>query len=490
MRRSKIVITIVLLLVTGLVPLQAVAADTNFYTYTYDLYEVQIESPDAYTPEAMLLGSSLGIGDFKNPKGLFATGESIYIVDTGNHRIVEVTRDFQLVRVIDHILIDGETSTFKNPQDIFVSEEKEIYICDTENNRVLHTDSDLNLIKTITKPQDETFQEQQDFIPLKCVVDRADRVYILAANVNKGFMEFDLDGEFNGYLGANKVKVSFWRVLQKRFMTKAQRSRMELFVPTEYSNLAIDEDNFIYATTTTYDEGDLVNGLAAPIRKINSLGEDILIRNGYEDPIGELWWGTGGDIKGPSKFEDITALNNDTYYALDRVRGRIFGYDFQGNLLYAFGGIGNRIGYFLYPVAIDHIGTDLLVLDNRSASVTRFRLTEYGSLINNGLMEYKEGRYDASADYWRQVLHINGNYYLAYTGIGRALLRQDRFKEAMRYFKAQKDFTNYSKAFAEYRKEWVEEHIELLIGGAALLILLPKLMKGIRKIRKGEVFRS
>ncbi len=487
MRKSRLILVCLLIITTVLGPVPKACAETyNFYTYSYDYFGNELDSPDAYTAEDFLLGSSLGIGDFKNPTGLFAKDGFIYIIDTDNNRIVVVDKSFNLVKEIKSVMMEGAENALAKPQDIFVTDNGDMYICDTGNNRILHTDKDLNLIKTYTKPEDETILEDADFIPKKCVVDTAGRLYLLAGNVNKGFMEFDDQGEFTAYIGANPVKASLFEVLQKRLMTKEQRSRMESFVPTEYSNLSIDQENFLYATTTTFNGGDIGRrGKIKPIRKLNSLGEDILIRNGYEDPIGDYYWGEGGDISGPSKFEDVTAMENDTYYAIDRVRGRVFGYDFQGNLLYAFGGVGNKLGYFLYPVAIEHIGTDLLVLDNRTAALTRFTLTEYGSLINDGLALYKEGRYEESSDYWQQVLRLNGNYDLAYIGIGRSLLRQGKYKEAMKYFEMKRDTANYSKAFAEYRKQWVEQHIGWLIGGFAVLLLLPRLIKFIKKLIRG-----
>lgn len=487
MRKSKIVLVCLLLSITALSPVARVSANSDFYTFSYEFFGNEMKSPDAYTPEDQLFGSDLGteVGDFKNPKGLFVRNEKIYIVDTGKNRIVEVDKNFNLLRVIDRVMIDGQESTLLNPNDIFVTENEDLYICDTDNNRILHTDKELNLIKIYTKPEDENILSGSNFIPMKCVVDQAGRLFLLAGNVNKGFMEFDAKGEFTSYVGANPVKASLFQVLQKRLMTKEQRARMVLFVPTEYSNIAIDQDNFLYATTTTFDPGDLANEKAFPIRKINSLGEDILIRNGYDIPMGDLQWGTGGDIQGPSRLEDITPLENDTYFAIDRNRGRVFGYDFQGNMLYAFGGLGNKLGHFLYPVAIDHMGTDLFVLDNRSASLTKFTLTEYGSYINEGLALYKEGRYEESAEYWRKALHLNGNLDLAYIGIGRALMRQGHYEEAMKYFEIKRDRDNYSKAFQEYRKEWVEANIGYLIGGVIALMILPKLIRIIKKLIKG-----
>lgn len=484
-RRAKKYIVCLLLITMIFTPKARVLAESESYTYTYEYFDFPLESPDAYTPQAQLFGSQLGIGDFSNPKSLFVRDDYLYIVDSGNNRIVVVDKYFELIRVIDKAFINGEESTFLNPSDVFVDKKGNLHICDTDNNRVLHTDKDLNVIKIYVKPDDPTVLEETSFAPLKCVADSAGRLFVLAANVNQGFMEFDKNGEFSNFTGANPVKATFFQAFAKRLMTKEQRDRMIQFVPTEYSNLAIDKDDFLYATTTTFTPGELSNEVIYPVRKLNSLGQDILVRNGYEPPIGDLLWGTGGDITGPSRFEDVTPMENDTYFCLDRNRGRIFGYDFQGNMLYAFGGIGNKLGFFQYPVSIEHMGTDLLVLDNRALSVTRFTLTEYGYYINKGLELYKEGRYEESADYWRKALKINGNYDLAYIGIGRALLREGHYKEAMKYFKVKRDYKNYSKAFAEYRQEWVEENIQYLLLGAVALIIIPLTISKIRKVLKG-----
>lgn len=487
-------IACLLLLITALMPYSTAYANSNFYTYNYDYYGIELESPDAYTAEDMLIGSMLGeeVGDFLGPSGLFVRDELIYIVDTGNNRIVVVDKSFKLVRIIKSVVIDGEESFFNQPTDVFVDRNGDLYICDKLNQRVIHTDKDLNLIKLYTKPTDETILEKSDFLPIKCVVDTSGRLFLMAGNVNKGFMQFEKDGSFSVYVGANPVKATLFQVIKKRLMTKEQRERMILFVPTEYSNIAIDKDNFLYATTATFSDGELENNPSKvnPIRKLNSLGTDILIRNGYWYPIGDLYWGSGGDVSGASRFEDITALDNDIYMAVDRVRGRIFAYDFQGNLLYAFGGLGNKMGYFEYPSAIEHMGTDILVLDYKSGSLTRFTLTEFGDYINKALALYKEGKYDESAEYWEKVIHLNGNYDLAYIGIGRALLRKGEFAEAMKYFRSKIDRQNYSKAFQQYRKVWVEENISYLIGGFIFLLILPKVVRLIKKLIKGGAARN
>ena len=165
-------------------------------------------------------------------------------------------------------------------------------------------------------------------------------------------------------------------------------------------------------------------------------------------------------------------------------RGRIFGYDFQGNILYAFGGIGYREGSFRYPVAIGNLGDSLFVLDKEMGTITQMTLTEYGKLINSALSAYKVAQYEKSADYWRQVLRLNGNYDLAYIGIGRSLLRDDKFEEAMEYFKLKLDYKNYSKAYKLYRKEWIEDHIVIIFTVFVIWLVFIFVRGRIRKFRR------
>lgn len=491
MKRLKSIITFLLLIFIVLLPIStasAANADNTQYTYTYDWWFDAMASPDAYTTEKILIGSDLGLGQLRDPQGLFIKDEMIFICDSGNNRIIELDRDLKLVRVIDKIIVDGEESSFNYPTDLYVDENNHLFICDQKNERVLRTDYDLNYIYSYIKPVDDTIDPEAAFLPIKCVVDTAGRLFLLAKNVNRGFMLFDDEARFIGFVGANAVNPSPLEILEKKLQTKAQRARSPMFVPTEYSNMCIDAEDFIYATISTFEEGklDQLKANVTPIRRLNSLGKDILMRNANNNaiPIGDLSWGSAGDVNGPTRFNDICALDNDTYYALDITRCRIFAYDFQGNLLYVFGGRGNKEGYFQYPTAIDNMGNDLLVLDSIAGSLTRFTLTEFGMQINAALSEYKKGRYEESASYWRNVLNLNSNYDLAYIGIGRAYLREERYKEAMDYFKLKEDDNNYSKAFFEYRKEWVEGHIYQIAIVFIFLCFLPRIIGIVKKIVK------
>jgi DNA-binding beta-propeller fold protein YncE len=461
--------------VTGLV-----RAEPANYTYNYDFWGEPAASPDAYRAGAYILGSALGVGSFRDPQGLFIRDNRIYVCDSGNNRIVVIEADeegnHRVIRVVSSALIDGVESPFDYPMDLFETRDGFIYLADTDNQRVLKFDRDWNYAAAITRPDDQSIGEGIEFLPVKLVADFAGRVFVLARNINKGLLEFDSRLSFAGYMGANRVQVNIADYVWKLISTQAQKARMDLFIPTEYNNLSLDRDGFIYATNSS--------GQVDPVRRLNAMGQDILIRNGYEDPSGDLVYGNAGGISGRSKFIDVAALDNDSYACFDRIRGRIFMYDFQGNLLYAFGGVGNREGCFVQPAALDKMGTSLYALDSRTAALTRFDLTRYGAAINRALSEYQAGRYEASAGQWEGVLKMNGNYDLAYIGIGRAALRQGEYQKAMKYYRLKRYREGYGKAFQLYRKQWMEENLWKLLLVLALVLAGPPAVKFILRIGK------
>ena len=96
---------------------------------------------------------------------------------------------------------------------------------------------------------------------------------------------------------------------------------------------------------------------------------------------------------------------------------------------------------------------------------------------------YIRGDYDGSADTWREVLRFNANYNMAFRGIGRALLRQGAYREAMDYFEMAHDRPNYGRAFRLYRKEWVEKNIWWVFLAIALLLIVPVLLGRIKRMK-------
>ena len=490
--------TVSFLLVLILLLSAAAFADDSFnmnkdgystsYTYGYDYWGDVQESPDAYRVATVIDSVDLGLDvRMSKPQSLYARNNDLYIADTLNNRIIQMEYEhekFRLVRIIDH-MTGGEPETFNNPYDVFVDEDNSIYIADYGNNRIVMMDKDLNYLKQFTKPSDATFDQSLDFLPKKIVVDVAGRVYALVTNVNKGIVKYEADTVFTGFIGATPVSVSTADYIWKKyFMTQAQRDASVSFVPTEYENIYMDKEGFIYATITNFSEYDLKSDAAKPIRRLNGLGNDILIKNDRYPPIGDLWWMEGDSTYfGPSKMTDVTVFDNDIYIVLDRVRGRLFGYDSQGIMLWAFGTRGNIEGAFTSPVSLEHIGTDLFVLDQLENSITVFTPTEYGNKIYEAIRKYQDGDYSGSASIWQDVLKQNANYPMAFRGIGRTVLRQNKYEEAMEYFKMAHDRENYGRVFKLYRKEWIEKNIGWIFLGLGVLLLIPLTLGRIRRIK-------
>ena len=185
------------------------------YTYNYDYWgDVQM-SPDPYRVETIIDSMTLGLENLEGklitkPQSIFIRNNDVYLADSGNNRILQIRYkdgEATLTRVISEIA-GTEPTGFNYPTDVFADEDNNIYIADQNNNRVVMVDKDLNFIREFVKPDDATFNQASAFLPSKIAVDVAGRVYVLAVNVNKGFMKYENDATFTGYIGANAVKVN------------------------------------------------------------------------------------------------------------------------------------------------------------------------------------------------------------------------------------------------------------------------------------------
>lgn len=473
-------------------PVSVYAADLDrSYTYNYDYWGDVQDSPDFYSVCKVFTAKELGLDKFTNPTGIYVHDDSVFLMDSGNNRIIEFKRESResltLVRIIDSIK-GSEINTFSSPTDMAISEEGNYFIADKGNARVVKVDKDFNYLMEFTKPGDNTLGQDLVFAPNKIVVDDSERVYCIATGVNKGLIKYEADGSFNGFVGATPVSYDFIQVIWKKIASQEQLAKMVAFVPTEYDNIYMDDKGFIYACTGSVAKEDLKAGKVDAIRKLNLLGNDILVRNGVyydgEFPVyGDIYMGEGGGHKGPSYFSDVTVFDNEAYICLDKNRGRLFCYDNQGRMLFICGGNGNMDGYFRNPLAIDHMGYDLYVVDQLDCAITLFTLTDFGELVFSAMDHFDLGEYEESQAAWEKVIDLNGNYDLAYIGLGRSYLRQKEYKTAMDYFKLKYDDENYSKAYQQYRKEWVEENLTWIVIVILALFLIPMGIGRVKKVK-------
>ena len=286
-------------------------------------------------------------------------------------------------------------------------------------------------------------------------VDPLGRIYVTADGIYDGIMEFDTDGLFKGFVGAPRVRPTLSEIFWRRFATEEQRQAMALFLPVEYVSIDADPYGFVYAV----EAGDAHE---TSVKKLVPGGRDVLTRNCYAPPM--------GDLSGPpSRFVDIKARENGIYSVLDRARGRIFTYDGSGYLLYVFGALGEAFGAFKLPAAIEVVGEDILVLDLGTNSITRFAPTPYAQLIHTAIDLYERGKMEESVLVWEQALRLNVNLDFAYLSVGRSYMTQAKYEEAMAYFRLGDNRELFSKAFGYYRKGVVERYFS---GFAVAVIVL------------------
>lgn len=416
-------------------------------------------SPIPYLPGDTIDGRQQGIGSFQAPSDLFVTNDGdIYVLDSGNGRIVVFNRQWDVIRQIQAFDHEGKQDQLSNPQGIFVTDGGRIYIADTGNKRVVELTEEGQFVREIGAPQSDIIRTGFEYLPIKLAVDQADRIYVVGKGVFDGLMEFDADGDFSGFMGTNRVKFNAWDYFWKSISTREQRSKLAQFVPLEFNNLDMDKEGFLYTTNTEINSGD-------PIKKLNSTGIDVLRREGYFPPRGDLFSEQG------SLLTDITVREHGVYSVLDAKRGRIFTYNEDGVLMYIFGQIGQQVGTFANPVAIESIGDEILVLDQNMNRITRFQPTRFGSLTNAANAFYTAGKSDEAVAAWQELLKLDANNDAAYVGIGKALLRQGNNKEAMEYLELGYNRAYYSKAFGKYRKDLLRGNFGAIMTSVVVLLV-------------------
>lgn len=145
---------LVLLVVTLLVTATGVVhAIVPYSSYVYDEWARYVPAPQAYVPSREVSGLDLGVGNFKAPNDICVGPDgSIFILDTGNNRIIQLSSDWELVRVLQSFDREGVSDRFNSPQGLCVSPNGDLYVADTGNGRVLHFSASGAFVKQVTSP--------------------------------------------------------------------------------------------------------------------------------------------------------------------------------------------------------------------------------------------------------------------------------------------------------------------------------------------------
>ena len=173
----------------------------------------------------------------------------------------------------------------------------DMLIADTQNSRIIKCNELGNIVMTIGLPENMTgVSDSNAFFPLSWLLT-ASAEYTLWRKTSI-WVSFSLTVKENSWdiSVRREFQPDLFTLLLRKFYTKAQKTQLQQFVPTEYNSIYMDSEDFLWGTISSLNSDDILStiqshdksGTVAPIRKLNSMGNDILKRNGSYAPIGRL----------------------------------------------------------------------------------------------------------------------------------------------------------------------------------------------------------
>jgi tetratricopeptide (TPR) repeat protein len=445
------------LIISFLFTSQTAFADTPYKTYTEGGYLGVTETQTAYTP----LTSITKIGDysFKNASDMKITADDeIYIADTEGKRILVSDTEGNLIKII------GE-GVLTNPVGIFITPDKFLYVADKNAGKIVVFNPDGDVFKEYTKPEHPLYGGEMTFKPQKIAVDAKGIMYIICEGNTNGIVQISPTegGMFLGYFGTNITSLNLFNIFRRMILTEEQLAKLPRNLPKTPFNLTIDSKGLIYTVT----QGDYQS-----LRKLNVAGKN-LFEPVYDDGL-------------PAA---VAVGNYENLYSVSE-QGYIFEYNKDGSLLFVFGGKDSgrlRIGLFQRAIAIGlDKSNNLYVLDQEKNEIQVFQTTEFTDLVHEALQLYQNGKYTESKEPLSKIIEMNSIFDYANLAMGQALLQEEDYAGALKYFRMAGYVGGYSDAFWEVRNVWLRENIVSAIGIILLVFILSKVIKYLQ--RKKQLF--
>ncbi|MCH5269186.1 MAG: hypothetical protein J1E83_00390 [Lachnospiraceae bacterium] len=420
-------------------------ADSPYRTYTVDGYGYVTETQTAYLPYMTI--TKIGEEALVGPTDFTITKDGyIYILDSGNARVVVSDMEGELVDTF------GE-GTLVTPRGIYVTADHTCYVADRDARSIFVFDAEGKLIQTYGRPDHPLYGSTQDFLPLKVIVNEAGTMYVICESNTNGIVQISPveGGTFLGYFGTNATDPSLWNIIWRAIQTDAQRAKSQGNIPATPDNMAIDEKGLIYTVTRGEEEDTL--------KRLNIAGINMIEPDAYEE------------------IPAAVAVGNHDNVFVASSQGFIYEYNNEGELLFVFGGSDDgqqRIGLSTKVEAIQVDTEDrIYVLDSDNAWIQIYEPTEFTDLLHQALYLYSKGRYTESKEPLTEVLKMNNLFDYANMAMGRALLQEENYEEAIAYSKLAKDYDGYSDAFWEIRNNWLKRNmVTVLIVVVALWLIM------------------
>lgn len=453
---KRFLIFLLLAATSMLVAPEAIYAELPYRTTYYDSNQSSwLRIQPIYTP-AETKGAR-----FIEPVDLqVGEDDKVYVADKGSSRVIVLDNDGALLLTIGEEEGAGMLSA---PEGLFVTPEGIVYVADSGNQRIAVFGADGSFLREYKKPE-STFLEGEHFVPVKLVVDRRGVMYVSLNSSYQGLLRMNEAGQFMGFFGANKAQQTVLNWLKKLILNKEQLSKELASLPRPITNVAIDDDGFIFtATAAGFGQG--------AIRKLNAGGVDAFKNKTLVNGHGIV---------------DVASDSKGFLYNIDMFSGGINIYDQNGEALFEFGFIDNetqQYGVLGFPTSI---GVDskygVWISDSRTGTIHKFVRTEFGSDVMNALALYLEGKYEQSMPYWDRVYARNDMYNGTFQGLGKVYLHENNYEDALSFLKTAFDTKGYSKAYWQIRLDFLQQHfVWLAVSIAAFLLLLKYGTRAIRK---------
>ncbi|MEE1075163.1 MAG: YIP1 family protein [Acutalibacteraceae bacterium] len=473
------IIVAVVILLSGFNVVAQNKVPIQSYTYWENMSSVNSRKPvytkALYQVSDILSAKDMNVEFFTELTDVFVDENTIYLLDGGASRLIVLDSNYKYKSEYTSFRLNDEIVHFEGARGVFAKDNL-IYICDSENARVLVANNDGIIQYIMELPDSSLIPDDFTYIPIKAAVDSQGYTYILSEGSFYGLLLYSPDKEFMGFFAANDVTLNIGEALDKMieriFPNNDKKAASERVLPYSMSDFCLDKEDFIYTSTGAADGS---GGTKGQIKKLyQGNGENVLKTSevNYLDEGKNI-----EDEYGKFLTQYISSIDVDDMgytYCLDSAFCRIFVYDKKGSLLSAFGGginNGTQEGTFQSVNALAINNSDIIVTDNVKNTVTIFETTELGKLVKNGRALSLRGEYAKTKEIWENVLKQDSNCQMAYSGLARAYLAENNFKEALRYSKLGYDRDTYALAYKEVRADFLDDNFFWLFGGLIFIII-------------------
>ncbi|WP_274361939.1 YIP1 family protein [Paenibacillus thermotolerans] len=435
------------LLIQGAAPAMA---GTPYGTGTEGPGGMIVGTQTAYEPDGMIRL------DVNQPADIFYEEQTgiLYVADSGNARILAYDGKNPPQPIGEGVL--------SNPSGVYVTADRHIYVADYGLKQIVVFDAQGKLLKQFGRPEEPIYGKKNDFKPKKVAVDKRGNIYVISEGSINGVVQLNNNGNFLGYVGANRTSMSMKMLIQRLIFTEDQKGQLFKTTPPSPTSIVLDRQGLLYTVTTGLSEGE-------GLKKLNIIGNNILTSHS---------WTSGAMV-------DIDVDAGGNMYTVD-ANGLICVYDSFGNLLFMLGGWDDtyeRKGLFKSASAIDVVdsGHTLYVADKERNVINRYQITPFATKVYEGVDLYKQGLYVQSEGIWKDILKMNSYFILSYKSLAESYFKQDLNGKALESFKMAEDKGGYSDAFWKIRNDWLQQNINIVVYIGFGLIVLGYVIRALHR---------